>query len=134
MRIVLDTKVLVSALLHPDRTPAAVLNTVLARRTRLLHDNRILSEYRVVLGRSRFGFAPSDVAALMGFFEHSGEFVAATPQALQLQDSADTPFYEVARSGGADYLVTGNVRHFPEEEMIVSPAEFVQVFTSEGWR
>jgi putative PIN family toxin of toxin-antitoxin system len=134
MRIVLDTNVLVSALLHPNRTPAAVLNTALARRARLLHDNRILSEYRTVLGRSRFCFAPSDVAALMDFFEHSGEFIAATPQAVQLEDSADTPFYEVARSGGTDYLVTGNLRHYPEEEMIVSPAEFVQIVGSQSGR
>ena len=51
MRFVLDTNVLVAALLSPYGAPAAVLQVVLSGSAVVCFDARILSEYREVLRR-----------------------------------------------------------------------------------
>ena len=126
MRVVLDTNVLVAALLNPDRGPARALNMVLNGELRLLYDNRILFEYQDVLSRERFGFPVEDVHPLLDFIEQAGEYISATPVEEALEDTDDTPFFEVAISGRADYLVTCNKRHFPKEPRVVTPTELLQ--------
>ena len=37
-------------------------------------------------------------------------------------------FLEVAISGKANYLITGNIVHFPKEKFIVTPREFIEIF------
>jgi predicted nucleic acid-binding protein len=66
MRIVLDTNILVSALLSPFRPPARALDLVLSDEIRLACDDRLMAEYRQVLARPRFGFAPEDWERLLG--------------------------------------------------------------------
>lgn len=127
MRIVLDTNVLVSALLSPGGAPASILNAVLNGTISVLVDNRILFEYEDVLHRSKFGFESRDVRSLLEFLRHECEYVAAASTSSTLDDPADLPFYEVALSGNADYLVTGNLRHYPDEHWILSPGQFLRV-------
>jgi len=129
MKIVLDTNVLIAGLLSPFGTPAQVLQLILAGRVGLCVDVRILTEYRDVLARPKFGFDADAVADLMEFIEQVAEIVAPTPWGLDLPDSADAMFLEVARAGQADYLVTGNLKHFParkrREVRVVSPTQFL---------
>ncbi|NLF29417.1 MAG: putative toxin-antitoxin system toxin component, PIN family [Planctomycetes bacterium] len=130
MRIVLDTNVLVAGLLSPFGPPAAVLQLLLAEKVRICYDARILTEYRTVLARARFGFDPGAVAAVQEFLEQTGDLVVPAPWPDSLPDPADAMFLEVAVAGGAAYVVTGNVRHFPAESRrgvaVVSPAEFLE--------
>ena len=37
-----------------------------------------------------------------------------------------TPLYEVAMSMEGTYLVTGNIKHFPINSIVVTPAEMVE--------
>jgi putative PIN family toxin of toxin-antitoxin system len=113
VRIVLDTNVLLSALLTPEGVPAQVLALVLAGELKLLFDERILGEYREVLSRPRFAFKATDIAEVLQQLETDGERVSAAPSELALPDPDDLAFVEVAISGRADTLVTGNARHFP---------------------
>lgn len=124
MRLVLDTNVLVSALLSPVHPPALILDTILIGENVLLYDERLMAEYRGVLTLLRFGFDPTDVGTLLEFFQTAGERVICLPSGIVLKDPDDLPFYEVALSGRADFLVTGNKKHFPRAPWIVSPAEF----------
>jgi len=66
MRIVLDTNVLVSALINPYGKPAAVLNAILSRLVFLCYDARIIDEYERVLRRRRFQFTNDDICSLFG--------------------------------------------------------------------
>ena len=129
-RVVLDTNVLVSALLSPFGAPARLLDAVLAGQVRLLYDDRMLAEYRAVLRRERFGFDPRDIAALLAFIRTEGERVSAPPLGLKLPDPDDAPFIEVAVAAKADALVTGNKTHFPTSACqgipVLSPAELLQ--------
>ena len=126
MIIVIDTNVLVSAPLKPENSPAHVLNAILNEKATLLFDNRMLEEYRKVLLRPRFGFSVELIEPLLDYFESEGEFVAADYSGIRFEDPGDKKFYEVAVTKGADYLVTGNIRHFPNESLIITPRDFTQ--------
>lgn len=131
MRVVLDTNVLVSALLRPEGQPGRILDLVLAGDLEPVFDDRIVAEYQEVLRRPRFGFTPQDVDALLDYLETTGLNISAHPLAVALPDPDDVPFLEVAAAGEAAALVTGNLRHYPQEAIVssgvrvLSPADFL---------
>ena len=131
MKILLDTKVLVSGILSPNGPPAAVLRALLTERVTLCFDERIVSEYRNVLTRTKFSFDPDLVEELIGFLEASGSPTLAAPLAVTLPDPWDQMFIEVAVASNADFLVTGNLKHFPEKTRegvrVVSPRAFLDL-------
>lgn len=131
MRVVIDTNVIVSGVLNPHGPPGRMLDAVLSESIVMLHDDRILSEYRAVLSRPIFGLKPSHVEVLLEFVESEGEHVSARPLSLVLPDPSDLPFLEVAISGRAEALVTGNGRHFKprsgrHDVLVLSPADFLR--------
>jgi uncharacterized protein len=129
MRIVLDTNVLVSGLLRSESTPGRILDQVVENAVSLCYDERILSEYREVLTRERFGFSRESVAALLQHVTVHGHLVVTPPMPAALPDPDDQPFLEVALASKAACLVTGNLRHFPaylrQGVRVLSPAEFL---------
>jgi putative PIN family toxin of toxin-antitoxin system len=131
MKIVLDTNVLVAGFLSPFGPPAQVLQLLLAGQAQFCYDTRILAEYRDVLARPKFGFDAELVAAVIDFLEVTGEDVIPTTWKAALPDDNDAMFLEVAAGGEADYVVTGNIRHFPLRSRhgvsVVTPAEFLDV-------
>ena len=132
IRAVIDTNVLVSALLNPHGMPGRILDTLLRGAIVPVFDSRILDEYREVLSRASFDFAPGDVERLLILIERTGEFVVAQPLSVQLTDPDDQPFLEVAVSAACRIIITGNARHFGTHATlsvrIVSPALFVREF------
>lgn len=78
----------------------------------LLYDDRILAEYREVLGRPKFALEPEDVAQVLEQLERTGEAVSASPVSVTLKDEDDVPFLEVSGSRASDVLVTGNAGDF----------------------
>ena len=129
MKIVLDANVLVSGILSPHGVPAAVLRALLTERVSLCFDERILSEYRGVLSRGKFDFDSELVAELLPFLEAAGFPTLAQPLDLALPDPSDQMFIEVAVFGQADFLVTGNLKHFPKSArqgiVVVPPRAFI---------
>ena len=101
----------------------------------MAYDLRLLSEYQEVLRRPQFGFAKEDVEAVLEQVEREGHLVSAKPLKFHLPDPDGEPFLEVALSGKAKGIVTGNKRHFPKREYegtkILSPAEFLEVLNAE---
>jgi uncharacterized protein len=128
MLVVLDTNLLVSALLSPFGPPARMLDLALSGEIRLAYDDRVMAEYREVLARPKFGFAPEDVADLLAFLEADGEPVTARPLPRELPDADDLPFLEVAAETEA-ILVTGNTAHYPASVrgtvVVLTPAEYL---------
>lgn len=129
MRIVLDTNVLASGLLNPNAAPGRIVDLILGGRLTLLYDDRILAEYEDVLARPRLKIEKELSAAVLGYFRLSGERITAMPLSSDLlPDPDDIPFVEVAVSGKAEALVTGNLKHFkgaPAEVIVLSPTEFM---------
>ena len=128
MHTVVDTNVLVSALLNSGGAPAKVLALALSRQITPCFDDRILREYESVLLRPKFGFCEEDVVELLGRLREIGLCVVPPPLNAAFADEADRKFYEVAKFCGA-VLVTGNLKHFPKEPEVVSPIEFLKLFS-----
>lgn len=132
MRIVLDTNVIVSGLLNPHGKPGTILQMVASRAVTICYDARIIDEYREVLLRPKFPISEAEVDATLEQIEAAGHLVTTTPLPQNLPDPDDEPFLEVALAGGAEYLITGNVRHYPEDRRrggrVVSPVEFVELY------
>lgn len=136
MTIVLDTNVLVSGLLSPHGPPARVIDAVIAGTETVLFDSRIIGEYREVLARPRFSFDQEHVAAVVDLIIATGRRVTAPPLGLSLLDPDDAPFLEVAIAGAVDFLITGNVRHFPAAVRggirVVSPRQWLEEMGGAG--
>jgi len=128
MKVVVDTNVIVSALISTSGTPAKILSLILNGTIKILYDNRIIFEYYDVLSRNEFGFSKEIVNDLINYFKHDGEFVNSEFIKRKFFDETDKKFYEVYKTGGAEYLITGNIKHFPKEDSIVTLKDFMQVF------
>ncbi len=128
MRLVLDTNVLVAALLTPAGACGRLLDLILDGAAGVCLDPRILQEYEDVLRRPQL-FPPSDaVEVVLDFFRSTAESVAALPLGVRLPDPDDLPFLEVAATAEA-VLVTDNLRHFPKKAckpvQVVTPQECI---------
>jgi putative PIN family toxin of toxin-antitoxin system len=124
MFVVIDTNVLVSALYSRNGNPAKVIALVQNGVATPCHDYRILLEYREVLARPKFNFAAWEIDDLLAQIEHDGFSVSPCPINIALPDEQDRKFYEVAKHCGAQ-LITGNLKHFPKDKIVVSVREFL---------
>ena len=123
---VLDTNVLVSGLLSASGNPAVIINALRAGRFTLLYTDDIIAEYRDVLYRDKLGLNTKDVDDLLEEISKIGFAVLPDKSNVALPDEDDRAFYDTAKSQGA-YLVTGNLKHFPGDPLIVSASVFAQL-------
>ncbi|MEW6543428.1 MAG: putative toxin-antitoxin system toxin component, PIN family [Nitrospirota bacterium] len=132
MKVVLDTNVLVAGLLSPFGPPGEIVRMAASDALTLCFDSRILTEYEDVLSRPKFPFKPESVHALLDQIRADGYLVAGEPLASPLPDPTDQPFPEVALTGRAHCLITGNVKHFPSGKCqgmkVLSPTEFLDYY------
>ncbi len=88
-----------------------------------------------MLARGKFGFAADEVAAALDMFRERGELVVPTGVAPALPDADDIAFLHWAVTAGAEFLVTGNKRHFPSEACgkvrVVNASELLDRITLE---
>ena len=127
MLTVIDTNVLVSALLSRQGGCARILSMALRGDILLCYDYRILCEYRAVLERPKFGFTKGEINALLDWIEYSGRSVLPDPVNEPFVDESDRKFYEVARFCNA-VLVTGNLKHYPPHPLVLSVPAFLESF------
>jgi len=130
---VVDTNVLVSALIRSEGIPARILDVILSRQAKTVLDHRIYLEYEEVLLRPEFGFSRELVDDLLDFLWLSSERVRVATMSVELPDADDTKFLEVAMTASADFLITGNLRHFPARQRhgvhVVSPREWWELWS-----
>lgn len=95
----------------------------------------ILKEYSDVLRRPRFDFSSDEVEALLGLLRIRGTLYDAAPTAQVSPDPGDDKFIACALAGKADFLVTGNKRHFPRKAYgntrVVNAGELLELITRE---
>lgn len=129
LRLVVDTNVLVAALLTPGRTPERALAAAMGRGDVFVYDARVEAEYRDVLARPKFRRVdPARVEALIASVLAAGERLDAVARwDGVLTDDDDRAFVEVALAGRADAVVTGNTRHYPTDLpfAVLTPAELL---------
>ena len=132
---VIDTNVLVSALLSSkdDAATVRVLGMVLSGEIIPVYSNVITKEYREVLSRKKFGFLSETIEYLLSAVEKYGILVDPSPSGTILPDMKDLPFYEVVLEKRDDnaYLVTGNIKHFPQKPFVVTPMELLDILSND---
>ena len=129
IRVVLDPNVVVSAHLNSDGYERHVLDLALAGKLRPVVSEIILAEYEGVLRRPKFGLTVRQVNRSMKMLRAAARVVTPHRELKIARDAADNRFLECAEAGQADYLVTGNQRHFPKEwreTMVVNARELLE--------
>ena len=131
----LDTNVLVSAVLTAHGTCARIVDMAADGAFDLYTDDRILAEYDGVLHRPELRIAPEDTGVILELIRSIADTVAAIPLPLQLPDPDDEAFLEVAAASGS-ILITGNTRHFPKnsraEVSVTAPGEILELLRGSG--
>ena len=128
MKILLDTNVLLSALLTPDRKASAILDKVLDGNIEIYYNEKIINEYKEVLSRKKFGIAKTKISELISFFRMKGIFVFEFDDSKKVfVDEMDKIFYDIALSKDS-IIVTGNLKHFPKHKKVMSIDEFCKKY------
>lgn len=127
---VIDTNVIVSAMLRYNSIPGQVLQAVFSGKIVPLLNNDIVSEYTEVLARPKFHFRQDIVTDVINELEVQGIYLDAQHLDIELPDPKDAVFFEVVmekRKSEDAYLVTGNIKHFPNVNYIVTPREILNI-------
>ena len=132
--VVLDTNVIVSAHLKEEGLERFVLDLVLAHKLQVFLSDEILGEYEGVLARTKFKLSPAKVATSLLLLKKAATMVYPQKRITAAKDPDDNKFLECAAEAHADYLVTGNKRHFPKQwrqTRIVNTRELLQEITTD---
>ena len=127
-RAVLDTNVVVSAHLRRDGLQAIILGLAISRYFRCFVSEELLVEYQGVLLRPRFKLEARDVLRSMREIRKTLTLVSPKKVLDITSDPDDNHVVECALEARADYVVTGNLRHFPpkfRDNRFVSPRDFL---------
>lgn len=122
MRMVIDTNIIVSALLSPDGAACQVLSDALDGKHEVFVSVEIFQEYADVLHREKFGFDEDIIVYLLDWFRDNAIWVEVTKSDIQMPDEKDRVFFDVARCCRAR-LLTGNIKHYPVDELVTSLEE-----------
>ena len=128
---VIDTNVFISALLskREDAATVKVLEAMFDGRIVPLYHEEIIAEYNEVLHRSKFHFREETIQLVLKAVKQYGVEVFPQPTGEILVDLDNLVFYEVTMEKRDDdaYLVTGNQKHYPIRDFIVTPAEMMEI-------
>jgi len=128
--VVIDTNVLVSAMLRCNSIPGNIMELVFDGSIIPLVSQEIIDEYRKVLSRPKFQLEQSIIDDVIVSIEENAVYVDAKKLNIEIPDPKDRIFYEIVmekRKQDDAYLVTGNSKHFPTEPFILTPREFLNM-------
>lgn len=126
---VIDTNVLVSALLKINSLPGIIMELIKVGLIIPIINEDIVDEYLDVLKRDKFPFTFKQINNYINLFEYYGMFLKPIKSNKEFIDKKDKKFYELflkANELNYSYLITGNLKHFPKEDNILNPREFLE--------
>jgi putative PIN family toxin of toxin-antitoxin system len=134
IKAVIDTNVIVSAYITKNLEAATskVWEAVLQCKLTPIYNDEILSEYSEVLHREKFGIPEHLIKWALDTIVSNGVRGERILSDEFFPDPKDVVFYEVALSKEDAYLVTGNIKHFPKNPIVVTPAEMLEILQREG--
>ena len=141
IRVVLDTNVLVAALLTPAGNPAQLVEAVRSHQLAPAYSSAILTEYKEVLARPKFGFTPEEIQGLIQLIQSVGTGIEPHPalsKSIPLSpDPDDNHVILCAVASQAEYIVTGNAKHFPlsayGSARVMQPREMLEELRTRGF-
>ena len=132
LRLVLDTNVVVSAALKPEGLQPTVLLLAITKPARWYVSDAIVSEYSAVLVRPELKIRKGLRQQFLQLIKSHSRVVIASRLPQVTTDPADNIFVECADAARADYLITGNERHFPrfwKSTKIINSREFLNIIS-----
>jgi uncharacterized protein len=130
LRLVIDTNVLISAAIKPAGLQRTVLLLAITKPARLYVSRPILNEYSEVLARPELRIRKGLRQQLLQLIKNRCYTMAPTRRLEVTSDPDDNIFVECADAARADYLVTGNQKHFPrfwKKTKVITPREFISL-------
>jgi uncharacterized protein len=129
MKVVLDCNVIISAGLT-DGTCRKVMLEIFQNHSLYISED-ILLEYGTVISRAKFKPVREYLYSLIERICEVSELVTITRSKVSLPDKNDLIYLDTALPSGAQYLITGNGKDFPETKYhnttIITPAEFLNL-------
>jgi putative PIN family toxin of toxin-antitoxin system len=128
LRLVIDTNVLVSAALKPESLQRTTFLLATTKPARLYVSRPILEEYAEVLSRPELHIRKGFRLLLLQLIKNNSHVITASRRLEVASDPDDNMFLECADAARADYLITGNQRHFPKfwkMTKIITSREFI---------
>jgi putative PIN family toxin of toxin-antitoxin system len=130
LRLVIDTNIVISAALKPDGLQRTVLLLAITKPARLYVSDAIVAEYREVLARPELKIRKGLRQQLLQLIRSRAHSVVPTRTLQVAKDPDDNKFLECVDAACADYLVTGNQRHFPKfwkKTKVINSREFIGI-------
>ena len=130
LRLVVDTNIIVSAALKPDGLQRTVLLLAITKPARLSVTEEIIAEYRDVLSRIELKIRKGLRRQFLQLIQSHAHSVKPSRPLQVTGDPDDNKFLECADAARADYLITGNQRHFPKfwkKTKVITSREFIDV-------
>ena len=131
---VIDTNVLVSAMLRWDSVPGNIMELAFGGSIVPILNDSIVAEYREVLSRPKFHLSEEIINDVLDTINENGLYADAEELEIELPDPKDRVFYEVVmeeRKEEDAYLVTGNIKHFPAKPFIVTPRQMLDIILAD---
>jgi uncharacterized protein len=126
---VYDTNVIVSGTLKSDSIPGALVSFAMQGAVQIFLSPTLLAEYTEVLKRPVFGFNPKTVNFFLSELENTAIMVYPAMRVTSALDEPDNRILECALEAKAQYVITGNRKHFPFAQFkgikILTPREFI---------
>ena len=132
---VIDTNVIVSSMLKHDSVPGMIVDYINSKLIIPLLNEEILCEYYDVLTRNKFGFNSSDVEDLLNNIKKNSIYLNKEQTLEDFIDEDDIVFYEIvmsARNTMDAYLITGNIKHYPVRNYVVTPKQMLSIIEGEN--
>jgi len=129
LKVVIDTNILVSAILNPKGPSAKIVSTILEGIIKLCISPAIYEEYHQVLNYERFKFDSKKVKRFLSALKNVAQWFTPTKKVIKIiKDDSDNRFLECAETAEANFVITGNRNHFNFDRFgtsfILSPGEF----------
>jgi len=133
MKVVLDTNVLISAIVFGGK-PRKILEAVFRGELTLFLSEYILDELKAVLERPKFGFPSEVIRTVLSELRAIGNYITPSKQILEIQeDTDDNRIIECAVEANANYIIPGdthllNLKQY-QNVKVVSPDEYLTIHT-----
>ena len=131
---VIDTNVVVSFLWKDNSVPGEIIKLIFKDKIVPILNEEIINEYYDVLTRNKFRFSQNKVERILSKIKSKGIFLERKQTLEEFIDSDDIVFYEIVLSARCTmdaYLVTGNIKHYPIRNYVVTPRQMLDIIKSE---
>ena len=130
IKAVIDTNILVSALLSSNAEAATVKAFKMLFKGNLVPiiSDEIILEYNDVLHREKFSFPEESISSLLEEIIRKAIRIIPCHADITLPDEKDKQFFDAMLSDDEAVLITGNMKHFPEHERIMTARKFIDSY------